>query len=196
MRQLIASLFLIAFPGFLFGQATDVKPAEIRGHYIGESTVRFLHLESEAREEVEVCRQHPTLPICDRLLAAIERGQRAEISTSVPLDLDHPDAPKDTINFVLDGKKLVKITMLVNDVADVTRIFGPSSSESVIPSQNASGEKWENHLAVWETPDAHVTLFQDNSPSLQDRRPVLVVESRAEQAREDADSAKRAKAPQ
>lgn len=190
MRQLIASLFLIAFPGFSFGQTADVKPVEIRGHYIGESTVRFLHLESEAREDVDVCRQHPTASLCKRILAAIENGERAEISVSVPPELDKPDAAKDTINFVLDGKKLVKITMLVNDVADTSKILGRPSSESVTPSQNSSGEKWDNHRTVWETPDVYATLYQDNNPSLQDRRPVLVVESRAEHAREEGDSAR------
>lgn len=200
MRLLIASVLLIAFSavsGSLRGQTTDVKPVEIRGHYIGESTVRFLHLEPEARESIEVCRQHPTQSVCDQLLAAIERGQRAEISTSVPLDMYHPDEAKDdAINFVLDGKKLVKMAMLVNDVSDARKILGHPSSESAIPSQDSSGAKWENRRTVWETPEAYVTLYQDNNPSLRDRRPVLTIETRAEHAREEAESTKRATVPQ
>lgn len=193
MRQLIALLVFIAVPALVRSQSTGVKPVEIRGHYIGESTVRFLHLESDAREEVEVCRQHPTASFCERLLAAIERGERAEISASVRPDLDHPDAASDTINFVLDGKKLVKLTMLVTDISDVGKILGPPSSESVTPSHNSSGENWVNRLTVWDAADVYATLYQDNNPLLQDRRPVFVIESREEHAREDADSAKAAK---
>lgn len=193
MRQLIAFLLFLALPGLVRGQSMRATPVEIRGHYIGESTVRFLHLESDAREEVEVCRQHPTASFCERLLNAIERGERAEISTLVRPDLDHPDATADTINFVLDGKKLVKLTMLVSDVSDVGKILGPPSSESATPSQNTSGEKWVNHLTVWDAADVYATLYQDNNPSLQDRRPAFMIETREEHTREAADSPKTAK---
>jgi hypothetical protein len=193
VRQLIAFLFFTSLPGLARAQAQEVKPVEIRRHYIGESAGRFLRLEADAREEVEVCRQHNG-SVCDRLLAAIDQGQRAEISTLAPLDIDSPDAAKETIDFVLDGGKLVKITMLVNGAPEVIQIFGQPSIETVIPSENGSGTKWENHLFVWDRPDAYVSLFEDNNPSLQDRHPVLIVESRAEHARE-LESEKRTKAP-
>jgi hypothetical protein len=177
-------LLLVGLPRIAQSQSTDVKPIEFRGHYIGESTVRFLHLESEAREDVEVCRQHSTGFFCKQFLAAIERGERAQISVSVASDLDHPDSSNDTINFVLDGKKLVKLAMLLTDVTEVSKTLGRPSRESAIPSHNNSGENWVNHLTIWETPDVCATLYQDNNPILQDPRPVFVLESREEYARE------------
>lgn len=194
MRQLIVFLFLILLPGVVRAQAADVKPIEVRRHYIGESAGRFLRLEADAREEVEVCRHHNG-SLCDRLLAAVDDGERTEISTLAMLDWEHPDAPKETMDFVLDGKKLVKITMVVNAASEAIHLFGRQSSEMVTPSENRSGAKWENHLSVWERPDVYVSLFEDNNPSLQDRRPVLIVESRPEHARE-LESEKRTKAPE
>jgi hypothetical protein len=193
VRQLIVFLFLISLAGIVRAQAQDVKPVEVRRHYIGESAGRFLRLEADAREEVEVCR-HRNGSLCDRLLAAVDGGERTEISTLAPLDLDHPDAPKETMDFVLDGKKLVKITMVVNNAAEAIQLFSHPSSETAIPSGNSSGAKWENHLSVWDRPDVYASLFEDNNPSLKDRRPVLILESRAERARE-VDSEKQTKAP-
>ena len=190
MRPLIASLLLIASPVLLRGQSGDSHSIEIRGHYIGESTVRFLHLESEAREDAEVCRQHPAASFCLHLLGAIDNGERAEISVSVLPDLNSPDAARDPITFVLDGKKVVKITMLVNSVSDAMKMLGPPSSESDAPDKNRAGQKWVDHLTVWENAEVYATLYQDNNPSLEDRRPVLVVESRAEKARAEADATK------
>jgi hypothetical protein len=183
VRQLIVILFLISLPEAVRAQAVDTKPVEIRRHYIGESFGRFLRLEADAREEVEVCRQHSG-STCDRLLAGVDGGERTEISTLAPLDLDHPDAAKETMDFVLDGKKLVKITMVLNAAAEAKQMFGRQSSETVIPSGTSAGAKWENHLSVWDRPDVYVSLFEDNNPSLKDRRPVLIVESREEHARE------------
>jgi len=153
-------------------QAADVKPTEIRGHFIGETIAAFLRMEPEAQQEAEVSRQHSNQPSCARLLAALDHGQRAEISTS------------NSINFVLDGGKLVKLTMLVDDAPDAIRVdltkkFGLQPRETTIPGQNYLGAKWENRSFAWDTPDAYVTLYEDNNPSIQDRRPVLVVESRA-----------------
>jgi hypothetical protein len=193
VRHPIVILFLISLPGVAHAQAVDTKPVEIRRHYIGESAGRLLRLEPDAREEVEVCRQHSG-SACDRLLAAVDGGERTEISTLAPLDLDHPGAAKETMDFVLDGKKLVKITMVVNAAAEAIQMFGRQSSETVIPSGNSAGAKWENHLSVWDRPDVYASLFEDNNPVLQDRRPVLIVESRAERARE-VDSEKQTKAP-
>lgn len=193
MRHPIVILFLISLPGVAHAQAVDTKPVEIRRHYIGESAGRLLRLEPDAREEVEVCRQHSGYT-CDRLLAGVDGGERTEISTLAPLDLDHPDAAKETMDFVLDGKKLVKITMVVNAASEAMQMLGRQSSETVIPSGNSSGAKWENHLSVWDRPDVYASLFEDNNPVLQDRRPVLIVESRAERARE-VDSEKQTKAP-
>jgi hypothetical protein len=194
VRHPIVILFLISLPGIVRAQAVDTKPVEIRRHYIGESAGRLLRLEPDAREEVEVCRQHSG-STCDHLLAGVDGGERTEISTLVPLDLDHPDAAKETMDFVLDGKKLVKITMVVNAAAEAIQIFGHQSSETLTASGNSSGAKWENHLSVWDRPDVYVSLFEDNNPSLKDRRPVLIVESREEHARE-LESEKGAKALQ
>ena len=89
-------------------------PLEIRGHYIGEPVKRFFRLDFEARGEMEVCRQNPNRPACGRLLDAIEYGKRADISTTVPANPDNPEGDRETTNFILDGGKLVKISMLAN----------------------------------------------------------------------------------
>jgi len=194
VRRPVVILFLISLPGVVRAQAVDTKPVEIRRHYIGESAGRLLRLEPDAREEVEVCRQHSG-STCDRLLAGVDGGERTEISTLAPLDLYHPDAAKETMDFVLDGKKLVKITMVLNAASEAIQIFGHQSSETLTASGNSSGAKWENHLSVWDRPDVYVSLFEDNNPSLKDRRPVLIVESRDEHARE-LESEKGTKTPQ
>lgn len=189
MRLQIAFLILTAFPGILHAQAANASRADvidIRGHYVGEAVTRFLRLEPDAREDVDVCRKNPIRSSCQDLLAAVDSGARTEISTAVPLDLDNPDQPPSSMEFVLAGGKLVKVSMPVNDVSEILKRFGRPSHESVVPSQNASGAKWENHLSVWEAPGIYVTLYQDNNPSLEDHRPLLVMESLEEHTREDA----------
>ncbi len=202
VRTRIVSLSCIAFLGAFaglhqaralappapFAQQAAVAPVlEIRGHTVGEPIKTFLRLEREARDEVEVCHENPGRPACGHLLDAVEIGKRAEISTTVPADLDHPEGDRETTDFVLDGGKLVKISLLANEVPDALKSLGPPSSEKSIPAQNSSGAKWENHLAVWDTPALYVSLYKDNNPSLHDHRLSLVLESPAEHTRDNPD---------
>jgi hypothetical protein len=165
----------------LYAQNAILRPAEVKGHFIGESVAEFLSRVPEAQQQVNVCEQSPKEARCDRLLAAVKRGQRAEVSTSR------------WMNFVLDGGKLVKLTTLVNEVpdsvkADLTKKFGPRSSETEFPMQNAMGASWKDHLFVWDTPVVYVGLHEDNNPASQNHHFVLVIESRAEHTREHADA--------
>jgi hypothetical protein len=177
--------------------APTAAPLEIRGHFIGEPIKRFFRLDFEARGEVEVCHQNPNRPACGRLLDAIEYGKRAEVSTTIAADLDHPEGERDTTNFVLDGGKLVKMSMLVNEAPEELKSLGRPSSEKSIPAQNSSGAKWENHLTVWDTPTLYVSLYQDNNPGLQDHRLALTIEAPTEHTRDnpEAESPKPSSAP-
>ena len=168
--------------------APTVAPLEIRGHFIGEPVKRFFRLDFEARGEMEVCHQNPNRPACGRLLDAIEYGKRAEVSTTVAADLDHPEGDRDTTNFVLDGGKLVKISMLVNQAPEELKSLGRPTSEKSIPSQNSSGAKWENHLTIWDTPTLYVELYQDNNPSLTDHRFLVTIETPAEHTRDNPEA--------
>ena len=163
---------------------------EFHLHFIGEPIKRFFRLEREARGEVEVCHENPNRPACGRLLDAVEDNKRAEISTSAPLDTDHPEGDRETTDWVLDGGKLVKISMLVNDAPEALKTLGRPTSEKSIPSQNATGAKWENHVTIWQSPDLYVALYLDNNPRLTDHRLSLTIETPAEHTREspDADS--------
>jgi hypothetical protein len=105
-------------------------------------------------------------------LAALDGGQRGEISTSGPM------------TFLFDGGKLVRLTMPVDREADdavgeLTKKFGAPSRKVTIAGQNLQGVQWENYLFAWDMPDRGLTLYQDNDPSLQDRRLLLVAESRS-----------------
>ena len=177
-----ASLLLLAFSALFQAPSADVIPVGAVGHHIGESVKLFLRLEPDARSELEVCDQHPTEIQCVHLLEAVEKGHRAEISTAVPADLDRPDS-SDTYNFVIDGGKLVKIALSVNDVAEVMKTYGKPTNDTVTPHEGVSGAKWENRQCVWDTPAGFITLDTDNNPRLQDHRPLLVLESREEHAR-------------
>jgi hypothetical protein len=180
----------------LRAQTVEADHPEINGHFIGEPVTRFLRLEAEAREDVDVCRRYSARSSCRELLAAIDDGARAEISTSIPATLDNPDPPATSLEFVLDGGKVVKVSLPVDDVPQTLKKFGPPTHETDVPGQNASGAKWQNHLSVWDASGIHVTLYQDNNPSLDDHRPLLVVESAGEHAREDAASQAQNVAPQ
>ncbi|MGH9744915.1 MAG: hypothetical protein ACRD59_02240 [Candidatus Acidiferrales bacterium] len=176
-------------------QSAPTQPAapaastfEIHGHVIGEPVKRFLRLELEARGEVEVCHENPNRPACGRLLDAVEDNKRAEISTSAPVDTDHPEGDRETTDWVLDSGKLVKISMLVNEAPDALKTLGRPTSEKSIPSQNAAGAKWENRLTVWQSADLYVALYLDNNPRLTDHRLSLVVETPAEHARDNPDA--------
>jgi hypothetical protein len=195
MRLQTAFLSLIALPGILHAQATganrangagSVDSVDIQGHYIGEPVTRFLRLEPDAREDVDVCRNNPSRALCKSLLDAVENGARTEVSTAITAGLDNPDLPTTSMEFVLDGGKVVKITLPVNDLPELLKKLGPSSQESVIPSTNTTGAKWENHLSVWGTTGVYITLFQDNNPSVVDHRPLLEIETAEEHVREDA----------
>jgi len=188
MRLPLIYLVLAALPGIIQAQALDANRADIHGHVIGEPVSRFLRLEQDAREDVDVCRHNSIRSSCQGLLAAVDSGGRAEVSTETSRDLDNPDRPIISIEFVLDKGKVVKVTLPVDDVAEITKKFGPPNRENVIPSQNAAGTKWEDRLTVWDTPGVYVTLYQDNNPSLQDHRPLFVMESTEEHARDDAAS--------
>ncbi|MGA8143268.1 MAG: hypothetical protein WB987_05195 [Candidatus Acidiferrales bacterium] len=184
-------IFAMGLPGSLHAQQSSSAPAtplEIRGHHIGEPIKLFFRLEREARDEVEVCNENPGRPACSHLLDAVEFGKRAELSTSVAADLDHPEGDRETTDWVLDGGKLVKISMLVNEARGELKSLGRPSSEKSIPSQNSSGAKWENHLTEWRTPSLFVSLYQDNNPSLHDHRLSLTIESPSEHARDNPDA--------
>jgi hypothetical protein len=162
--------------------AAHAKPADLAGHSIGESAAAFLREEPEAQQKAEACRQQPDGTGCAQLLAVLEDGQRGEISTSGPA------------TFLLDGGQLVRLTMPVDGGADaaiasLTKKFGPPSRKVTITGQNLQGTQWENYLFGWDTADSGLTLYQDNDPSLQERRLVLVAESRS-QASEDTVSVK------
>jgi hypothetical protein len=179
----LASVVLILLPLTLNAQTTDVRPIEIKGHFIGESIGELLSKEPEVRQKVNVCEQHPGKPNCDRLLAAVKRGQRVEVSTS------------SWTNFVLDGGKLVKLTTLVNESPDavendLSRKFGPRSTDIAFPMQNAMGASWEDHLSVWDTSAVYASLHEDNNPASQNHHFVLVVESRAEHTRDRTEMTK------
>jgi hypothetical protein len=163
--------------------AAHVKPAEIAGHSIGESAAAFLREEPEAQQKAEACRQQPDETGCDQLLAVLDGGQRGEISTS------------SAMTFVFDEGKLVRLTMPVDGGADaaiagLTKKFGAPARKVTITGQNLQGSQWENYLFGWDTADSSLTLYQDNDPSLQERRLVLVAESRL-QGHEDTVSVKR-----
>jgi membrane-bound inhibitor of C-type lysozyme len=185
MKPLAFVLVLFAsLPGGLRAQAGNVASVSFKGHFIGEGVADFLRIEPEAQQEVDVCRQRPTRRSCDRILGALNAGGRAEMSTT------------GSINFVLDGGKLVKLTMLVDKPMDaatseLTQKFGPQTKVTILPAQSASGAKWDNRLYIWETPSAYITLYQDNNPSMQDHRLLLMAESHAEHLLEDMDSPKR-----
>ena len=185
MRLPLIYLALAVFPGILQAQAPDANHADINGHVIGEPVSRFLRLEQDAREDVDVCRHNSIRASCQGLLAAVDSGGRTEVSTETSRDLDNPDKPVISIEFVLDKGKVVKVTLPVDDVAEIAKKFGPPTRESAIPSQNASGAKWEDRLTIWESPGVYVTLYQDNNPTARDHRPLLVIESTEEHAREE-----------
>jgi hypothetical protein len=173
-------------PVSLAQQSTPAAtPFEIRGHYIGEPVKHFFRLDFEARAEMNVCNQNPNRPACGRLLDAIEYGKRADISTTVPANPDQPEGDRETTNFVLDGGKLVKISMLANTTPEELKSLGRPTSEKSIPAHDTSGANWESHLTIWDTPTLYVSLYLDNSPALQDHRLSLTIEAPTEHAREN-----------
>ena len=171
MRRLLVMLMASAITASASNApAVNVKPAEISGHVIGETVASFLRREPEARQKADACRQHPDRVSCASFLAALDYGQRAEISTSGHVD------------FVLDKGKLSGLTMPVGGgrdaaIASLTKKFGAQRRQTTIASQNIAGAKWENYLFVWKTQGFSVTLYVDNDPALHDRRPLLMVES-------------------
>lgn len=183
MLPRLISLVLISLPWSLYAQTENIKSVEINGHFIGESTAELLSKEPEVQQELTACEQHSAKLNCAALLAAVKDGQRAEFSNS------------SWTSFVLDGGKLVKLRTLVHGTtdaakADLTKKFGPRSSETAFPMRNTMGAGWEDRLSVWDTPAFHVSLREDNNPASQNHHLVLVVESRGELAREHADQAK------
>src|SRR5579862_1285543 len=179
-RRLICFVSII-LPWTLSAQTGDMKPIAIKGHFIGESIAQLLSKEPKVQQQVKWCEQHPTTPTCDRLLAAIEHGGRAEIANS------------SWTNFAVDGGHLVKLTTLVNEnsdaVSDLTKKFGPRSSATAFPMRNALGTTWQDRLSVWDTPTVYATLREDNNPASQNHHYVLIVESRAEHNRERTEEA-------
>jgi hypothetical protein len=152
------------------GPVVNVKPAAISGHVIGETIGSFLRREPEARQKADECRQHPDQTSCAPFLAALDYGQRAEISMS-----GH-------VGFILDKGKLSGLTMPVGGgrhaaIAGLTKKFGAQPRKTAIASQNIAGAKWEDYLLVWKTRYFSVALYVDNDPALHDRRPLLMVES-------------------
>jgi hypothetical protein len=162
-----------------------MMPIEIKGHFIGESIAELLSREPKVQQEVKLCKEDPLKATCDRLLAAVEHGERTEVANST------------WTNFVLDSGRLVKLMTLVSEesdaVSDLTKKFGPRSSEAAFRMQNTLGTSWEDRLFVWDTPAVCATLHEDNNPASQNHHYVLVVESRAEYDREHGDAATRLK---
>jgi hypothetical protein len=152
-------------------RAGSISRASIAGHSIGESAAAFLSAEPEAQRKVDACRQSAEEPSCAQLLAALDGRERAEVSTG------------DSMAFLLEEGKLVRITMPADravdaEVTELTKQIGHRPRQIAIAGQSVQGAKWHNSLFVWDAADATVTLYQDNDPSLQDRRPLLVIEAR------------------
>jgi hypothetical protein len=78
MRLPLIYLGLAVFPGFLHAQGPDANRADINGHVVGEPVSRFLRLERDAREDVDVCRHNSIRSSCQGLLAAVDSGGRDE----------------------------------------------------------------------------------------------------------------------
>ena len=129
-------VLFFSVPAALPAQSIHATYADFKGHFIGESIPDFLRLEPDAQQEVDVCRQRPSRHSCDRLVELSDRGERAEVSNN------------DSVNFVLDAGRLVKLTMLVDDSAEaavggLVNKFGSPSKTLVFSSQNRDGGKWE-----------------------------------------------------
>jgi len=184
--QRLASLVFLFLPWFLCAQTAKVKPPDIKGHFIGESVMELLSKEPEVQQKVSICERNPQKTDCDWLLAAVQSGERATVSTSNWMD------------FVLDGGRLVKLQTLAHGEfgevnADLTKKFGSRSSETAFSMHNAIGQQWEDRLYVWDTPTLYVGLHEDNNPASQNHHLILVVESRAEHDR-DTDRAQQPRA--
>lgn len=179
-RRLICFVFIF-LPWTLCAQTAGVQAIQIKGHFIGESIAELLSKEPKVQQQVKLCQQNRIKATCNRLLAAVERRGRGEIANA------------SWTNFVLDAGQLVKLTTLVNEhsdaVSDLTKKFGPRSSQTAFPMQNALGATWEDRLSVWDTPTVYATLREDNNPASQNHHYVLTVESRAEHDRESAEEA-------
>ena len=178
-------VLLIGIPSGLRAQSSQATYADFKGHFIGESIPDFLRLEPDAQQEADVCRARPSRHSCERLVGALDRGERAEVSNN------------DSVNFVLDAGRLVKLTMLIDDSVDavvggLTNKFGNPSKTLAADLQNKSGDKWQNREFVWDWPNIHVRLYQDNNPALPDHKLLLVVESHAESLLDDSAQAKKA----
>lgn len=177
MLQRLIPLLLISMPWPLCAQTENVTTVSIKGHFIGESISELLTREPDVQQQVTACEQRRSKPICEGLLAAVKRGERAEFSNSR------------WTSFVVDGGKLVKIRTLLDGTADAAKAdltikFGTRSSETAFPMQNAMGTGWEDRLSVWDTPAFYVSLREDNNPASQNHHLVLVVESRSEHDRD------------
>jgi hypothetical protein len=176
MRSLLSFVMLAGLSTIASAQPIDISPTGMSGHHIGETASSFLAMEPKTQLAFDSCRREPLSPRCDRVLGAFERGQRAEITTS------------DSTDFVFDQGRLIKLAKLVDGTpevfaGDLTKTLGPRASEIDIQKQDQSGAKWNDNLSMWAAPDAYILLFEDNNPNLGARRPVLVVESPAEHAR-------------
>ena len=179
--SLLILVLFVGLPTVLRAQATSAN-TDFQGHLIGETVADFLRIEPEAQQEANVCRQRAERHRCVELIAAIDHGQRAEVSTAR------------AANYVLDAGKLVKFTMLVDDSFEsssgaLSKKFDALPKKSSMPAHNSSGANWENQLYTWDTPSVYATLYQDNNPLLQDHRPLLIVESHAEHLLDDSGSA-------
>ena len=178
--SLLILVLFIGLPTVLRAQASAAD-ADLQGHLIGETIADFLRIEPEAQQETNVCRQRAERRRCVELIAAVDRGQRAEVTTAK------------SANYVLDAGKLVKLTMLVSNGFEMSsdalsKKFGALPKKTALPSHDSSGAKWENQLYTWDTPAVYATLYQDNNPLLQDHRPLLIVESHAEHLLDDVGS--------
>ena len=177
MLPRLAFVLLTLLPAYSYAQNPSFTLVDTKGHFIGESVEDLLSKEPEIQQKLNGCQQQTHEPTCSHLLAAVTRGQRARLSNS------------NWTSFVVDGGKLVKLQTLLHgspDAAkdDVSKRYGPQTSETAFPMQNAMGAKWEDHLSVWETAAVYVGLREDNNPASQNHHLVLVVESQQEHARE------------
>jgi len=128
---------------------------------------------------------------CDGLLSAVDSGARADISTSYA---DYAGDPKlaflqNSAAWTFDHGKLIRLNMLVRDTyegatLDLTQKFGPRSSEDSAPYHNGFGATWQNRTGIWETPELHITLYDDENPAASNREPLLTIETRSEHERE------------
>jgi hypothetical protein len=146
------------------------KPIEVKGHSLGETVDQFFAIAGSSHLVADCQSIHHNrnkakklgveMKLCDEVLKA-ESGARVEATDPKFESPTTPAEPLPPSHAVLDGKKLVSVTLVFTErlsalLPDLTAKYGSPESTGARQLTSGYGATFDTENAAWKMPDGSI----------------------------------------